>query len=390
MRRVQAVPGDVAQPDHAQADWLRHASSCTLAGDVDRYENRFSRMIVASRSVSVKLAGTWFSRDAARATPSVIDDMRKVRDMGASLDTSFLPPADLAFVVMTDTHHMLDPGHAADRVRIAAAPGRPGGACPRPRRRARAGLRRSPWRPRAGVPGRSRVRGSPWRRPCPVRRRRSDVRIRWPATTMLGTSQIRPCRPSGPPRPPWTPTTERFGPSWTSWNAAGCHFVILNSQIMNGPLAAAGEQERWLEADLAAHGEMPTFLFQHLSPFLVDEHEPGLGHYDNVDEPARTWLLGLIRRHNVQMIFAGHSHFAVLQPDRRRPFVARALHRLHPARILRGLLQRAAARSAAATTPPNSASSSCACTIAQARVHLIRTGGAIADPAGAARHAPGS
>jgi hypothetical protein len=102
----------------------------------------------------------------------------------------------------------------------------------------------------------------------------------------------------------------RFGSSWYAWDAAGCHFIVLNSQIMNGSLPAVAAQRQWLEDDLAANGERPTFIFLHLAPFLVDEHEPGLGHYDNIDEPARSWLLKLARTHNVQAIFAGHSHFA--------------------------------------------------------------------------------
>ncbi len=102
----------------------------------------------------------------------------------------------------------------------------------------------------------------------------------------------------------------RFGSSWYAWDAAGCHFIVLNSQIMNGALPAVEAQRQWLEDDLAAHGGRPSFIFLHLAPFLVDEHEPGLGHYDNIDEPARSWLLELARTHNVQAIFAGHSHFA--------------------------------------------------------------------------------
>jgi hypothetical protein len=102
----------------------------------------------------------------------------------------------------------------------------------------------------------------------------------------------------------------RFGSSWYAWDAAGCHFIVLNSQIMNGSLAAVQAQRQWLENDLAANGDHPTFIFLHLAPFLVDEHEPGLGHYDNIDEPARSWLLELARTHDVRAIFAGHSHFA--------------------------------------------------------------------------------
>jgi hypothetical protein len=102
----------------------------------------------------------------------------------------------------------------------------------------------------------------------------------------------------------------RFGRSWYSWDKAGAHFVVLNSQIMNSALADAAEQQDWFEADLAAIGDRPAYLFLHLAPFLVDQREPGLGHYDNIDQPARGWLVDIVKKHSVQALFAGHSHFS--------------------------------------------------------------------------------
>jgi hypothetical protein len=100
-----------------------------------------------------------------------------------------------------------------------------------------------------------------------------------------------------------------FGPSWYSWDTAGLHFVVVNSQILNADLSATAEQAAWLERDLAAHADQPTILFLHLAPFLVDLGEPDLGHYDNVAQPARRWLLDLCRSHQVALVFAGHSHY---------------------------------------------------------------------------------
>ncbi|MGH2558767.1 MAG: metallophosphoesterase family protein, partial [Thermomicrobiales bacterium] len=101
----------------------------------------------------------------------------------------------------------------------------------------------------------------------------------------------------------------RFGRSWYSWEDGGCHFVVLNSQIMNSALPEATAHRQWVESDLAANAGTATFMFLHLAPFLHDEDEPGLGHYDNIDQPARGWLINLTKSHNVQMLFAGHSHF---------------------------------------------------------------------------------
>ncbi|MDP6505547.1 MAG: metallophosphoesterase, partial [Planctomycetota bacterium] len=43
---------------------------------------------------------------------------------------------------------------------------------------------------------------------------------------------------------------ENVGSSWYSFDHEGCHFVVLNSQIMNTDLAEANEQRDWVEADL--------------------------------------------------------------------------------------------------------------------------------------------
>jgi hypothetical protein len=104
----------------------------------------------------------------------------------------------------------------------------------------------------------------------------------------------------------------QFGCSWYAFDHAGVHGVVLNSQIMNGPLPEAAEQQRWLEADLAEHAGQRIFLFLHMPPFFVDVAEPGVGAYNSLDEPARAWLLGLLREFAVEFVFSGHTHFAAL------------------------------------------------------------------------------
>lgn len=105
---------------------------------------------------------------------------------------------------------------------------------------------------------------------------------------------------------------EQFGRSWYSFDHNGLHFIVLNSQIMKGPLPEAGEQEQWFELDLAKHEGRRIFLFLHMPPFFVDEGEAGFGHYNSLDEMARGWLLPLLRRYKVEMVFSGHTHFAAL------------------------------------------------------------------------------
>jgi hypothetical protein len=102
----------------------------------------------------------------------------------------------------------------------------------------------------------------------------------------------------------------RFGKSWYSFDQDDCHFVVLNSQIMNGTLPDAAEQEAWVEKDLAEHAKKRLFILLHMPPYLFDETEPSMGHYDNLANPARAWLLDLVRVYKVEMLLAGHVHFA--------------------------------------------------------------------------------
>jgi len=103
---------------------------------------------------------------------------------------------------------------------------------------------------------------------------------------------------------------ERFGRSWYDWEHAGVRFVVLNSQIMNADLPVADDQRAWLEETLEAHDGGPVVIFLHLAPFIHDPEEPGLGHYDAIGRPAREWLLDLVEDHPIARVFSGHSHFA--------------------------------------------------------------------------------
>jgi hypothetical protein len=97
-----------------------------------------------------------------------------------------------------------------------------------------------------------------------------------------------------------------FGRDFYAFDHAGCRFVIINAPLINTGHPAEAEQCRWLEADLAAHSGKRVFLFTHYPLYVCDEAEPGS--YDNIDEPGRGWLLGLIRRHRPEAVFAAHVH----------------------------------------------------------------------------------
>jgi hypothetical protein len=66
------------------------------------------------------------------------------------------------------------------------------------------------------------------------------------------------------------------------------------------------KQRAWLEDDLATHSSQRTFLCTHYPLFVSDPKESSS--YDNIDEPGRTWLLNLLKRHKTEAVFAGHVH----------------------------------------------------------------------------------
>ncbi|MEM7022717.1 MAG: metallophosphoesterase [Pseudomonadota bacterium] len=98
----------------------------------------------------------------------------------------------------------------------------------------------------------------------------------------------------------------RYGPSWSSFAHGGCRFVLLNAPLLNSGTALETEQKAWLEALLVRHAGERLFLFAHYPPYLLRPDERS--HYDNIDEPARSWLLGLVECHRPEALFTAHVH----------------------------------------------------------------------------------
>ncbi len=97
-----------------------------------------------------------------------------------------------------------------------------------------------------------------------------------------------------------------FGALFQAFDHGGCHFVVLNAQVINSGMAEEERQRAWLEADLAASDGRRIFIFIHYPPCLMEADEEE--NYDNIGEPGRSWLLGLMERHGVEALFAGHVH----------------------------------------------------------------------------------
>jgi 3',5'-cyclic AMP phosphodiesterase CpdA len=101
---------------------------------------------------------------------------------------------------------------------------------------------------------------------------------------------------------------ETWGAPWGSFDHHGVHFVWIDTPILNTGQPMEQAQWDWLEADLAAAAGRRCFAFVHYPPYLCEPHEPE--HYDNLAEPGRSRLLGLLASHGVEALFAGHVHNA--------------------------------------------------------------------------------
>ena len=232
-----------------------------------------------------------------------------------SFDRSDLPEADLEFVVIADTHHLVDPGMYSTKgdsvtpeiVREWSDRGDWALALAKATEPA--------WVFHVGDLAQE-YPGSPYfdtgRRAAVTQFEESGLAVNFAAGNMDIGDKPDPTVPAGWVEPGFLKRwDEDFGKSFYSRTAGDSHFIVLNSQIMNTTLPEAIEQREWVEADLAAHASHRIFMFLHLPPYLVDEDEPGLGSYDVLDNPDRTWLLGLCGRYNVEALFSGHTHFQV-------------------------------------------------------------------------------
>ncbi|MDA0333907.1 MAG: metallophosphoesterase [bacterium] len=225
-------------------------------------------------------------------------------------DCSLLPAAELEFVIVADTHYMMDPGDAPLEFESRRKQGR------------RAGLA---WKAIGALdPGfvvhlGDMVQEFPGRPAYEQTMQQALAQIEgaglWDRCHFVVGNHDIGDRPD-PTMPTGGATAEshegwqaRFGPSWHAWESHGLHFIVLNSQLFNTDLPATQTQRLWFEQQLTDLGDSPFVLFLHMPPYLHNADEPWLGHYDNLGEPDRGWLLSLVRRHKVVAMFTGHVHF---------------------------------------------------------------------------------
>ncbi len=97
-----------------------------------------------------------------------------------------------------------------------------------------------------------------------------------------------------------------FGHDYYSFNKQNFLFVILNSSLLNCKNEFADSQMAWLEETLKANKDSRIFIFLHYPLFIHAATEAE--HYDNIAEPDRSRLIGLIDEYQIELVLSGHVH----------------------------------------------------------------------------------
>ena len=97
-----------------------------------------------------------------------------------------------------------------------------------------------------------------------------------------------------------------FGKHFYAFRHKDVRFIVLNAPLINSGLIQEAQQRQWLEGEFAAAPDIRTFVFIHYPLFVSDPDEPGS--YDNLEEPGRSWLIGLIKAFKPEGLFAAHVH----------------------------------------------------------------------------------
>ncbi|MBC8335319.1 MAG: metallophosphoesterase [Anaerolineales bacterium] len=102
--------------------------------------------------------------------------------------------------------------------------------------------------------------------------------------------------------------SKHWGALYKAFSNNTCHFICLDTPIINSGFKREGEQFAWLENEFqtAKENGLRIFVFMHYPLFICDPNEPT--HYDNIDEPARSLILELFKRYGVEAVFSGHVH----------------------------------------------------------------------------------
>lgn len=92
-----------------------------------------------------------------------------------------------------------------------------------------------------------------------------------------------------------------------SFEHEGCVFIGLNAALFNSGLPGEKAQWDWLTSKLEGAKGKRVFVFQHY-PVFESKPDEESGGYNNIDEPARSKLLRLLKEHEVEAVLSGHLH----------------------------------------------------------------------------------
>jgi len=99
---------------------------------------------------------------------------------------------------------------------------------------------------------------------------------------------------------------QHFGNGHQRFSYKDCDFILINASLLNSNLESEKKQQKWMLKELQSNLQKRRFLFLHYPPYIMNAHEPS--HYDNIDEPARSWLLSVIEKFGFEAVFSGHVH----------------------------------------------------------------------------------
>ena len=97
-----------------------------------------------------------------------------------------------------------------------------------------------------------------------------------------------------------------FGSDYYCFRQDDCLFITINSSLLNCENEFSEAQMTWLEKTLKECVAARVFLFMHYPLFIHSSSEAE--HYDNIAEPDRGKLIGLIDEYAIELVLSGHVH----------------------------------------------------------------------------------